>query len=251
MNDLDILREAASRLEPDIDSLVAGGTARGRRLRRRRRLGTVVAGAAVAGVVVAGAALAPSLLDGDAKVADEPGFADDTKPVPSESVKPDEPTQAPPPDAPDLSVRAKELPGLVSALFPGEVTDADERTGQIMNGGKSFQVAHFRWNGFLLTVGATSAGGGDPMARCRDNAGDGSTCTQRPDGSALLTWQQTGPAKDGAVTGRGVGLYVTGWDISAIAYNAADGKDSPLLADEPPFTSAQLEVIVDDPAWFG
>ncbi|MBJ7357727.1 hypothetical protein [Nocardioides sp.] len=258
-DDTHTLRQAAARLEPDVDLLVAGATARGRRLRRRRRVAAGVAAAAAVGVVATGAATVPSLLDSEAKAPDRSGFADGTSvapdpspktsPIPSE-VKPDEPFQSPPPGSPDPSVRAKEMPGLVTRLFPGEVTDAAERTGQIMNGGESFQVAHFRWNGYLMSVGATSAGGGDPMARCRDNAGDGAVCERREDDSALLTWQATGPASDGGVTGRGVTLYVQGWDVFAIAYNAADGKGSPLLADEPPFTHEQLLTIVDDPSWF-
>jgi hypothetical protein len=98
--------------------------------------------------------------------------------------------------------------------------------------------------------GGTSSGGGDPMKRCQQSTGDGATCTAQPDGSALLTWQQTGPAVDGGVTGRGVSLYVKGWEVFAISYNAGDGKESPVLSDEPPFTFAQLETIVEDPAWF-
>jgi hypothetical protein len=255
-DDTTTLRRAADRLEPDIDLLVAGATSRGRRLRRRRRVGAGVAAVAAVGVVVTGASVVPSLVGDDAGVADRSGFADDssappeTSPIPSESVKPDEPFQSPPPGSPDPSVRAKDLPGLVTSLFPGEVTDADEDTGQIVNGGESFQVAHFRWNGFLVSVGAMSADGGDPMARCRDDAGAGMTCEPGADGAALLFGQETGPAVDGGVTGRSVSLYVPGWDVFALAYNAADGKGSPLLADEPPFSFAQLRAIVEDPSWF-
>lgn len=251
--DTDILREAASRLEPDVDRLVTGATARGLALRRRRRVGTALAGVAAVAVVAAGVGIASSATDpevrGDgADVAADP--SDTTSPIPPEDVKPDQPLPSPPAGAPDPSVRAKEIPGLVTALYPGEITDAPKSTGRIMNGGESFQVAHFRWNGFLVSVGGMSAGGGEPMTRCRESAGDGATCTRRPDGSALLTWQQTGPAVDGGVTGRGVSLYVPGWDIFATAYNAAEGKDSPVLADEPPFAFEQLQTIVDDPAWF-
>lgn len=251
--DTDILREAASRLEPDVDRIVAGATDRGRALRRRRRTGAVLAGVAAVAVAAAGVGIASSGAGPEARgdgtnVAADP--SDATSPIPPEDLKPDEPLPSPPAGAPDPSVRANELPGLVTALYPGEVTDAPKSTGQIMNGGESFQVAHFRWNGFLLTVGGTSAGGGDPMARCRESVGDGATCTRRADGSALLSSQQTGPAVDGGVTVRGASLYVPGWDIFALAYNAGAGKGSPVLADEPPFTFEQLQAIVEDPAWF-
>lgn len=256
-DDTDLLRRAASRLDPDIDLLVTGGTARGRRLRRRRRVGAGVGAAAVAGVVAAGAVLVPQLLDDDTKVADGSGFAEnsptaaDTTPIPPEDIEPDEVEQPSPPEAPELSIRAKDLPGLVTRLFPGTVSDAPEDTGQIMSAGQSAQVAHFLWNGTMVSVGASSAGGGDPLKRCRSNLGDGSTCVERPDGSALMTSEDTGPAVDGGVTARGVGLYVVGWDLFAMSYNAGDGKDAPLVADEPPFTHEQLTAIVDDPAWFG
>jgi hypothetical protein len=240
------LRQAAERLEPDVERLVAGGTARGRRLRRRHRVGSSLAAVAAVGVVAASVAVVPQLLDGGS---DTGQLAADPTPVPTETTTP--PADPPPPThAPDPSVRAGDLPALVTSQFPGTVTDAPERTGGIMNGGESFQVAHFLWDGYLMSVGAMSSGKGDPTARCQDHAGKHGTCTQRPDGSALLAWGETGPEVDGGVTGRGVSLYVEGWEVFAIAYNAADGKESPLLADEPPFTHDQLEQIVSDPAWF-
>ena len=257
MNDeLDTLHRAADRLVPDVDRLVAEGTTRGRALRRRRRVGASLAAAGAVAVLAVGVAVVPSLADGDGRAAEDPGLADDpsgapdTSPIPPQEVKPEEPVQSPPAGSPDPSVRARDLPGLVAGLFPGEISDAPEDTGQIMNGGESFQIAHFLWNGMLVSVGGAGSGGGTPMARCQDSAGDGATCVEQPDGSALLTWEQTGPVVDGAVTGRGVQLYVKGWEIFAISYNAGDGKDSPLLAEEPPFTHAQLETIVKDPSWF-
>lgn len=242
------LRRAAERLEPDIERLVTGGMARGRRLKRRRRAGVSLAAVAAVGVVAASAAVVPQLLDGPAAKGDA-RFAGDPTPIPTESITPEGPADPPPTKRPDPSIRAKELPDLVTSIFPGTVTDAPERTGGIINGGESLQVAHFLWDGFLVSVGGMSSGKGDAMARCQDNAGTNATCTRRQDGSALLTWGQTGPAVDGSVTGRGVTLYLEGWEFFAIAYNAAEGKASPVLADEPPFTHAQLEQIVTDPSW--
>ena len=40
-----------------------------------------------------------------------------------------------------------------------------------------------------------------------------------------------------------------GWEIFTVSYNAADGKDVPTLAEEPPFTRDQLEQIVTRDNW--
>ncbi|MDO9494709.1 MAG: hypothetical protein Q7J48_03320 [Nocardioides sp.] len=254
MNDdpSNLLDRAASRLEPDVERLVAGGTARGRRLRRRRRIGSSLAAAAVVGVVAASAAVAPQLLGGDP---DHGQVADGFTPIPSESVEPDNAEPSKPATSVAAgdgtpSVRAAELPGLVTSSFPGTVSDAPESTGQIMNGGERSQIAHFLWDGYLMTVGATASRRADPMAECEALSGDAMTCTKRPDGSVYSAWTQTGPAVDGGVTGRGVSLYVEGWEIFVVSYNAADGKDSPLLAEEPPFTYEELDRIISDQAWF-
>jgi hypothetical protein len=78
----------------------------------------------------------------------------------------------------------------------------------------------------------------------------GGKCVQLPDGSLLFRSEETGPAVDGAVTGRGAFLFTTdGWEIFVMSYNAADGKDSPPLADEPPLSLDQLEQIVTGDTW--
>jgi hypothetical protein len=66
----------------------------------------------------------------------------------------------------------------------------------------------------------------------------------------VLRWTDSGPPVDGAVSGRGLSLFTPdGWEIFAISCNAADGKDSPVLADEPPFDFDELEQIVMSDAW--
>jgi hypothetical protein len=116
------LRQAAERLEPDVERLVAGGTARGRRLRRRHRVGSSLAAVAAVGVVAASVAVVPQLLDGGS---DTGQLAADPTPVPTETTTP--PADPPPPThAPDPSVRAGDLPALVTSQFPG--TDRRART---------------------------------------------------------------------------------------------------------------------------
>jgi hypothetical protein len=240
-NTIALLDRATSDLVPDIDRLVEGGVRRGRIRRRRRRIGTTLAAAAVVGVVgVIGvaASLAPGL-PGESTTGNDAGqVADPVKPKPPVKEKT-------PVTARHIAVRAKQLPGLVADLFPGTITPAAADTGRIIDDGADAQVAHFQWNGFMTSVGIWRGNSADDCGPAA--AGK---CVQLPDGSLLSHSQETGPAVDGAVTGRGAFLYTTdGWAIFVMSYNAADGKDSPTLADEPPFDFDQLEQIVMSDAW--
>lgn len=251
-----LLEQGSDGLEPDVAGIVERGRERGRQRLRRGRIGASLAAAAVVGAVAVSAAVVPSLLGDDARTV-ESGFADgpsDEGPpgdVPSQepstevSVGPEEVAPA------RTSMKAAEIPGLVRDLVPGEISDASERTGRIIDAGEEGQIAHFRWNGFLTSAGINPARSeGTPMQVCRAASGPGMDCREREDGSAVLTWQDQGPAMDGGVTARGVSVYTPGWEVWTVSYNAADGKDSPVLAPEPPFTFEQLEAIGSDPAWF-
>lgn len=237
-NTIALLDRATSDLVPDIDRLVEGGVRRGRIRRRRRRIGTTLAAAAVVGVIGVSASVAPGL-PGESSTGSDAGQVADP-------VKPNPPVKEPkaPATAREIAVHAKQLPGLVADLFPGTITPAAKRTGRIIDEGPTAQIAHFQWNGFLTSVGAWRTTAAEP---CR---APGAKCVQLPDGSTVLRWTETGPAVDGAVSGRGLSLFTTdGWEIFAISYNAADGKDSPVLADEPPFDFDQLERIVMSDVW--
>lgn len=251
-----LLERASDGLEPDVAGLVEAGRARGQQRVRRGRIGASLAAAAVVGLVAVSAAVVPSLLGDDARTV-ESGFADGpsddglASEVPSQdpstqvSVGPEEVATA------RLSMKAAEIPGLVRDLYPGEITDAAERTGRIIDAGKEGQIAHFRWNGFLTSAGVNPARSeGTPVEVCRAAAGPRMDCREREDGSAVLTWQEEGPALDGGVTGRGVSVFTPGWEVWTVSYNAGDGKDSPVLAPEPPFSFDQLETIASDAAWF-
>jgi hypothetical protein len=200
---------------------------------RAHWIGSALAAVAVLAVVGAGAVVVPLLA------------ADPSPPsVPA-------PTSTPSASGPParLAVRASEIPGLVADLLPGSVAAAPERTGGLMDAGTGTQIAHFLWNGTLTSVGAVR---GEMSAQdmCAGAAG-GAVCTDRPDGSTLVTWDETGPAVDGGVSGRGVSLFLAGgWEVFAISYNAADGKDAPLLAPEPPLSHADLEQVVSSERWF-
>jgi hypothetical protein len=222
---------------PDPERLVVGGFARGVARERRGRVLAACASVAVMGVVAAGAVAVPRLMGAPADVV----VAGDTA-----SPAPTPPSSSTPPEPGALAVTATDIPAVVTGLFPGEVSAAAERTGGVMDGGPDSQVAHFLWNGTLLSVGAVRD---ETMAE--QMCARGTVCTQRPDGSTLLTWGETGPALDGGVAARGVSLFrADGWEVFAISYNAADGKDAPVLAPEPPFTHAQLEQVVSSADWY-
>jgi len=239
-NTIALLDRVTSGLVTDVDRLVEGGVRRGRIRRRRRRIGTTLAAAAVVGIIGVAASLAPGLQGESSTGTDAGQVADPGKPEPSAK------EQKAPASARDLNVRADQIPELVTDLFPGAISLASERTGRFIDDGPETQVAHFLWNGFLTTVGAWRASAGDVCGKGKVE------CRMLPDGSTLVRWPDvTGPEVDGAVTGRGISLFTTdGWEIFTVSYNAADGKDVPTLAEEPPFAVAQLEQIVTRDVWF-
>ncbi|MEJ7833165.1 MAG: hypothetical protein WKF79_09640 [Nocardioides sp.] len=244
-----LMHDSTADLAPDVASLIEGGVARGQGRRRRRRIGTTLGAVVVIGVIAAGAAIAPTLPGGAPDAAPrESQVANDPEPTPSA----DEPSRTPQPERRSLAVKAAQIPGVFTEVFPGAVEEAvDEAngTGGYLDQGPKAQIAHFRWNGYLMTVGLTS--GGISVADACRNLEDGYFCNERQDGTTLLSWTDTGPAVDGGVAGRGVSLFTTdGWEVFAISYNAADAKDSPVLAEEPPFTLDQLEQVATSNAWF-
>lgn len=256
MNDdtVTLLDRAASRLEPDLDRLVAGGTARGRRLRRRRRVGTGLTALAVVGLVATSAAVVPQLLDADGSAPRQGAVASDPTPTPTP-----EPSTPPAPTRRPLAVTQAEVPGTFAELFPGEITELPAK--EVVD---EAPIVDFRWNGFGVRVGITPAEyslpysidtgeqigtAGGPRKRCRTGGLGG--CVPGPDGSWVATYVNTGPAVDGGVSSRFVTVYTAdGWDVMVVSHNAASSKGSELLADEPPFTVAQLEQAALSGIWF-
>jgi hypothetical protein len=61
----------------------------------------------------------------------------------------------------------------------------------------------------------------------------------------------TGRPLDGGVTFRFLHFYLpNGWDVQLTVANAADMKNSPLLAAEPPLTIEQLRDVAYSPLLF-
>ncbi|MFC0623353.1 hypothetical protein [Kribbella deserti] len=245
--------------EPDVRALIQGGIDRGR---ARRRRGAVLAAAAAVGVV----ALATSVMSDPGSTGGEPGVvgapsstrlaAPTTTAQPTMTLPTSKPHQPPKIPKADIPVEAADLPRLFAKLYPGQITSAEAGSGRIIDNGKAGQIAHFRWNGFVTTVGFV-AYSGTPEQRCRAVQQDASqsglppvNCSKRPDGSILVEARQTAPAIDGGVTSQAVTLFTNhGYEIFIQSYNAGRLR-GPVLAPKPPFALTQLVDAVTSRTWY-
>lgn len=254
MSDQDISELEISRLfhdtangeTPEVERLVRGGVDRGRMIRRRRRIGTSLAAAAMVGVVGFAASVGPGLLSDDQPrstggVAADPTSSGSDAPTSSEPS-----TTAPATPKPKIAVKAKQIPDLVTAVVPGSVVPYEQYGGYIDAGDEV--VAIFQLNGMLVTAIINNSGGGDPLKRCHNN-GAPRTCLAQPDGSVLQFFSATGPAVDGGVASSGVSLYLPHQEITVQSHNAAAASDSPVLQPEPLITDPQLKKIVTQDGW--
>jgi hypothetical protein len=265
----ELFHGATTDLAPDVDRIVQGGVARGRTLRRRRRVGTSLAAAAVVGVLGVAASAGSQLL-GDAEQTPI-GFADtgtaadaatDAPPTESPSTPPSTNgvQDALPPGAYTtlpidalVVVSAESVPGVIGELVPGgTVGEPLEDPPYGVADLRQQKTVHFRYEGTLTTFVIERA---DTLATCAEqidpaNQADGEPggeCIEQ-DGVTLLTW---GPDTADGVTAQGVSAFVHGYVVSALSYNAADGKDvTPILA-EPPLSMGELTTIVTSEEWFG
>jgi hypothetical protein len=233
-----LFRESTEGLEPDVAELVAGGVALGRTARRRRRAGTAL-GAIAMGAVVVAVAVAPGL--GDSKspeqgtVADQPG--DKAKPNPPKVDGGPTPDAALAVDAVDVPVVFAELlgardagPVLTEHPYP-LVNEPDQR------------IAHFLFGGTLTTFIIEPAAG---MGTCQEQATPPATCAKL-DGQDVLTYP---PTEADQVTSQSVSVWAHGYIVTAMSYNAAEGKDVAPLMDAPPISLDQLTEIASNDAWF-
>ena len=145
----------------------------------------------------------------------------------------------------DLAVSAPEVPGAFTGIVGGSTSDV-EAYPEV-----NAALAHFRWDGFATTVMIEPSPQGTPEALCRRYSAEGASCSDGADGAVYSTWQETGPEADGGVTGRGISWWTAdGWAVDVISYNAAEGKDSEVLADEPPLSAAELAEVASSGVWF-
>ncbi len=258
-----LFHDTTADVEVDVAALVRGGIDRGRAKHRLHTAGTAFAAAVgVAGIVGVALTVAPGLGSGGASGI-APAGAPAPVPVTSTTAKPDKPEKTtndkpvpPPPAKANIPVKAANLPGLFAEIYPGKITQAEARSGRIMDGGKEHQIAHFLWKGHITTV-SFAAYHGTPGEACEAARQDAKlagrppiTCTERPDGSFVYSAFGQEPTVDGGGSANIATLITTDhYAIEILSYTYAR-KGGPNLSAKPPLTQEQLKQAVTSQAWF-
>lgn len=171
----DLLNRAVATLEPHTEVLLAGGLARGRSLRRRRRLAQGASGVALATLI---ATVTVAVWPASGSASHQRAVA--TGPSPTAQTTP------PPASAPDTGTVTPQVVAQRSFdLLPSGTTTTD-RHGNAMDGSVGAQFVYHDGHGAAkidvsLDFGPTSGGLGEA---CQI-----STCTTRADGSTLAVRQ--------------------------------------------------------------
>ena len=251
-----LLREATTDLVPDVEHLVRGGVVRGRTARRRRRVGTSLAAGAMVGVIGLAVSVGPALIDGS-DPRPRVGVAAEPTPTPTAAPTANLPTVADPqPAVPDrpIVVPAEDIPLVVidtlgggdgggsGAPLGGDLAPLDD---------PEHKIVHFLYEGTLATFVIERA---DSLASCAalvapENQPDGEPggVCEVVDGIEMLRWRETADQ----VTAQGVMVWLHGYVVSVLSYNAAEGKDVAPLTAEPPISMADLTALATDDLWFG
>jgi len=263
-----LFHESTAEIEVDVAGLVRGGITRGRARHRLHTIGTAFAAAAgVAGIVGVALTVGPNLGSGDNGIAPAASSSKPTSAPTAATAKPStappkskdpagKPTNVPPPATADIPVQAASLPGTFAQLFPGKITQAEKRTGRIIDDGRQNQIAHFLWKGYLISVGF-SAYNGTPAEGCETTRQDAALagrlpvdCVKRPDGSVLYSTSGQEPAVDGGGKANIAALFTTDhYEIWIQAYTYGR-KGGPNLSAKPPLSEQQLKQAVTSKAWF-
>jgi hypothetical protein len=242
-----LFRDSSADLSPDVVDLVAGGIARGRARRRRQGVGAALAAVAVVGVIGVAASVAPGLVD-DRDSA--PAFVAAPDPVKPKE-RPDVTTPRQDIDA-ELAVAATDIPAEVaSVVSPGDLPQALEKLGPILQD-DTFplvdtareKIVHFRWEGTLTTFIIEPASG---LGTCQEFAAQGDGACEVVNGLETLTWGPTTADQD---TAQGVQVWQHGYAVSAISYNAPDGKDVPPTMADPAISLDDLTALAASEVWF-
>jgi hypothetical protein len=242
------MRTAAEALRLPGTELAAGGLARGRRLRRVRRV--QLAGLAAA-VLVAAVTTTTAVASGAGRPTDGPaGVAAAGDPMPSPSAR-----------GPLTSANlAEAMPGLLPEGATGRWQPAPSGGDEV---GASALLRDAKGSGRSVVIVRASAPGELPLV-CPDLAGTAATCTvsRLPDGSTLRLDQnfeypatkstqggKAGPRGRGAKVWSatlarpdGILVYLEATDSSASKHGRAT-RPAPIL------TLDQLTAVVTDPAW--
>jgi hypothetical protein len=105
------------------------------------------------------------------------------------------------------------------------------------------KVVHFRWDGTLTTFSFEPA---SPMATCEQMEADLSSCSKIA-GDDALTWQAQ---KADQVTSHGLMMWRHGYVVTAISYNAPEGKEVPPIMDAPAISLEKLTELATSEVWF-
>jgi hypothetical protein len=224
MNERDmtmLVERAGTQLQPDVETLVAGGIGRGRTRRRRRRAGSAVAALAVVGSL--------GVLLGNLS-----GGGGGTTPVASEPTK--APSSTPTPERVPIDRAA--VPAAFASLFGGTVSGplAGEGTG-----------TDFRWEGFRvrIIIAAAVLPDLDPAERCTAASGQ-SNCVVLADGTAVPQLSRLDEPRARGLHGA-EGYTSDGFDVSIAISNASGSKSGPIQS-----RGDQLDLLaaVASDVWF-
>jgi hypothetical protein len=238
-----LLRESTANLEPDVAELVAGGVARGRTTRRRRRIGTTLAAAATMGALGVAVAVAPGL--GDSGSADGQAVAADPGPQAKDKAPKDQAPQAEPEFDADLAVAAADVPAAIGSMLPaGEAEPVLREHPYPVVDEPHRRIAHFLFDGTLTTFIIEPA---SSMGTCSEQAKESELRCEVVDGLETLTYL---PTTNDQVTAQSVSVWRHGYIVTVLSYNAAEGKDVAPLMDEPAISLAELTEIARSDGWF-
>lgn len=232
-----LLDTATTGLAPDVDHLVAEGVARGRVLRRRRRIGTALAAAAVIGVIGTAAGVSPALRGGTERAVDPPVAS----PRPSA------------PEAPERRFgtdRHKTATVLVSLLPEGTSEALDDwgsddpedqyRDGVALHEGGQVSV-HFEHPDRRRDDST-------PEEQCR--ALPAAECRELADGGWYAVQQQREPGSVSGIRSTTVTLFTAdGFALAATAWNAPAEQNVEPVQDVPVLDEAELLDVVRSPVW--
>jgi hypothetical protein len=188
--------------------------------------------------VVGGLAIAVPHLGG-ADSARDPGVATDG---PSATAS-ETPTEAP---ARLRDIPAAQVPAVaLSLLQPAASLTVGEPDVHLDRPGHRFVRAHL--DGMVTDFGLIDRGPGSSSSCESDAESLGGSCQELEDGVLLLMW---GPAVADGVACQGASAERGDQEVWATSCNAAESKDAPPLADEPPLSVVQLAQIVANDYWF-
>ncbi|WP_067432329.1 hypothetical protein [Nocardioides jensenii] len=249
----DLLHRATGDLSPDVETLVAGGIARGRTRRQRRRVGTAIASVAAVGVIGAGAVVVPQLFGDASTPARGARGADENRQVAS----------APEVRAQRALIPTDQMEAVVRRLLPAglAVTGLSVRFDRADPKSPAHRI-NFTVDGASVSIYIDQYNpqwrldkGYEPITIDSECA-QSSSCEQADDGSYLRKesrvpqWGEgMGPANQ--VSNDASFWGVDGYRFYSMALNTGAEKGSGgIVAVEPPLTSEQLATIISSDLWY-